>query len=89
MAELGPSYPGLPDDLVNFQYDPVACAVALGWPGAVVEEMPLKTVTDGQVLRFEPSDDGRLTRVVIDVDGEQFREIWLSAIEAAQQGASK
>jgi purine nucleosidase len=89
LAELGPKYPGLPDDLLNFHYDPVACAVALGWPGAVVEEMRLKTVMDGQVLRFEPSEDGRLTRVVVDVDGDGFREVWLSAVEAAQQGAPK
>jgi hypothetical protein len=31
------AHPGLPDDLLNFQYDPVACAVAAGWPGRAVE----------------------------------------------------
>jgi hypothetical protein len=33
MAELGREHAALPDDLVNFHYDPVACAVALRWPG--------------------------------------------------------
>lgn len=27
---LGPAHAGLPDDLLNFHYDPVACALALG-----------------------------------------------------------
>ena len=34
MEKLGREHAGLPDDLLNFQYDPVACAVALGWSGA-------------------------------------------------------
>jgi inosine-uridine nucleoside N-ribohydrolase len=35
MTELGRAHSGLPDDVLNFQYDPVACAVALGWSGTV------------------------------------------------------
>ena len=42
MADVGRAHARLPDDLVNFHYDPVACAVALGWPGATVEEMRLR-----------------------------------------------
>jgi purine nucleosidase len=85
MAELGRAHAGLPDDLLNFHYDPVACAVALGWSGAVVEEMRLLPVTDGQVLRFQPDQLGRLTRVATELDGVSFTETWLSAVEAAQQ----
>ena len=48
MAELGRVHAGLPDDLLNFHYDPVACAVALGWPGAAVEELRLRPVLDGK-----------------------------------------
>ena len=33
MGRLGRAHAALPDDLVNFHYDPVACAVALGWRG--------------------------------------------------------
>ena len=44
MAEMGRLHASLPDDLLNFHYDPVACAVALGWPGASVAETRLQLV---------------------------------------------
>ena len=84
MAELGCAHAGLPDDLLNFHYDPAACAVALGWPGAVVAEMRLQPVRNGEVMRFQPDPRGRLTRVVVDLDGGSFAEAWLAAVEAAQ-----
>ena len=83
MAELGRAHAGLPDDLLNFHYDPVACAVAAGWNGAVVEEQRLRPVMEGDVLRFQPDQDGRLVRVVVDLDGASFTEAWLAAVEAA------
>jgi len=86
MAELGRAHAGLPDDLLNFHYDPVACAVALGWSGAVVDERRLRPVLKGDTLRFEPDDDGRAVRVLIDVDGASFSETWLASVEAAQTG---
>lgn len=86
MTELGRSHAALPDDLLNFHYDPVTCAVALGWPGAVVKETRLKAVLHDAVLRFQPAPAGRLTRVVVDVDGAAFSETWLSALEAAAHG---
>jgi purine nucleosidase len=84
LAELARAHAGLPADLLNFHHDPVACAVALGWPGAVVEEMRLRTVLEGGVLRFQPDDGGRLTRVAVDLDGASFAETWLAAVESAQ-----
>jgi purine nucleosidase len=42
MSELAQTHDGLPDDLLNFHYDPVTCAGALGWSGVVTEEMPLR-----------------------------------------------
>jgi purine nucleosidase len=88
MAELGRAYAGLPDDLLNFQYDPVACAVAVGWSSAVIKEQRLRPVTEGELLRFQPDQDGRLVRVVVDLDGPSFTDAWLAAVEAAQQGRS-
>ena len=85
MGNLGRAHAALPDDLLNFHYDPIACAVALGWPGAVVEDMDLQPVLDGEVLRFQPHPEGRLMRVVVDLDAEGFAEKWLSAVEAAQR----
>ncbi|MGH3368224.1 MAG: nucleoside hydrolase [Nocardioidaceae bacterium] len=85
-ADLGPAYPGLPDDLLNFHYDPLACAVALGWPGAVVEEMRLRTAVQGGVLRFERDEAGHRARVVVDVDGPGFSQAWLAAVAVACAG---
>ena len=52
---------GLPDDLLNFQDDLVAYAVAAGLNGAVVEEQRLWPVMEGDVLRFRP-DQGWTAR---------------------------
>lgn len=83
MEKLGRDHSGLPDDLLNFQYDPVACAVALGWSGATVEDIRVRPLRMDDVLSFQPHSEGRSTRVVLDVDGAAFRETWLSAVEAA------
>jgi hypothetical protein len=83
MKKLGREHSGLPNDLLNFQYDAVACAVAVGWSGATVEEMRLRPAKRDGVLSFQPHRDGRPMRVVIDVDGAAFREMWLSTVEAA------
>jgi purine nucleosidase len=88
MAELGRAHAGLPDDLVNFHYDPVACAVAVGWTGAVIQELRLQPVVDGEVLRFQPSQGGRLMSVVADLDGASFTETWLRTVELAQPAPS-
>ena len=85
-AALGPAYSGLPDDLLNFHYDPIACAVAAGWPGAGVQPMRLRTeVTDG-ILHWRRAADGRPTRVVVSVDGPAFTEVWLASVARAQAG---
>ena len=83
MEKLGREHFGLPDDLLNFHYDPVACAVALGWPGATMEELRLQPVLRDDVLSFLPTPEGRPIKLVLDVDGAAFRETWLSAVEAA------
>ena len=83
MAELGRSCSALPDDLVNFHWDPVTCAVAAGWSGATLEELRLAPELDGEVVRSRESPRGRLTRAVVDIDADDFRDRWLRSIEAA------
>jgi inosine-uridine nucleoside N-ribohydrolase len=85
MTVLGRNHAGLPDDLLNVHYDPVACAVAVGWPGASVEEMRLRALTVDGVLQFRPDADGRPVGVVVAVDGDDFAETWLAAVEASQR----
>jgi purine nucleosidase len=86
IEQLGREHAGLPDDLLNFQYDPVACAVALGWSGAAVTDMRMRPLRRDGVLFFQPHPEGRPTRVVLDVDGVAFREIWLAAVEEVARG---
>jgi purine nucleosidase len=82
--QMGSQYPGLPDDLLNFHYDPLACAVAMGWSGAVVDTMRLRPeVSGGGVLRWRRGTAGRAVRVVVDADGAAFRDVWLAAVREA------
>jgi purine nucleosidase len=83
MPALGKAFAGLPDDLLNFRYDPVTCAIALGWPGVTKSSRQLRPVMDGDVLRCEPDWNGRPCTVVSRVDGEAFAQAWLAAVEAA------
>jgi inosine-uridine nucleoside N-ribohydrolase len=85
MSELGRAHLGLPDDLLNFHYDPVACAVAAGWPGAVLAEMRIRSALVSEVMRLSTDQWGHPVRVVVDIDGPGFTQRWLDAVEAAQR----
>jgi purine nucleosidase len=80
MGELGRSFPGLPDDLLNFQYDPLACAVAMGWEGATVEEVPVAARLAEGLLHLSIEDGAPLRRIVTDVDADAFDAAWLDAV---------
>lgn len=80
MAELGRSYSGLPDDLLNFQHDALACAVAVGWGGAPGQDMNLSPIHHGDTLSFQPDPKGRLVSVVVDADGPAFARLWLETV---------
>jgi inosine-uridine nucleoside N-ribohydrolase len=78
---FGETCKGLPRDIINFQHDPLACAIALGWEdGLEVQELHLVIEEkDGWLLeRVDPS--GRPIRVVTKVDGPRFNEFWLEKI---------
>jgi len=83
IGELGRAWAGLPDDLLNFQHDPLACAVALGWDGVTVEEVPVRLAAGGGRLRMTEAAGARPLRVVTAVDGPGFAEAWLAAVERA------
>jgi purine nucleosidase len=80
---LGRGWPGLPDDLCNFQHDPLACAVAVGWEGVTTEEVPTRLeVRDGRLVMTRGAG-GLPLRVVTGVDGRAFEAAWLAAVERA------
>lgn len=83
LQELARTWPGLPDDLTNFHWDPVAAAIAVGWDGATIEQRRLVTRVEDGVLRFIDDPAGRSHQVVTSVDPMSFDEIFLSAIVAS------
>ena len=85
IIEVARAHPELPDDLLNFHYDPVACAVAVGWSGVAAEHIPLRCELQDGVLRWSADPTGRTTRVLLDLDASSFSDAWLQAVEAAQR----
>ena len=81
-ARFGATCPGLPDDILNFQHDPLAVAVALGWDEVAIETLPLVLREEDGWLLEEERPDGKLTRVVTAVDGPRFNDLWYQRIAA-------
>jgi purine nucleosidase len=83
-TELPPAFPALPDDLLNFQYDPLACAVALGWDGVTIEDVPcaLERGADG-LLEMTRREGAPPLRTVTRVEAQRFEAAWLGAACAA------
>ena len=76
-TKYGETCAGLPRDILNFQHDPLACAIALGWmEGIEIKELPLIVEEkDGWLTeRIHPS--GKPFRIVTKVDGAGFSEFW-------------
>jgi len=83
MGELARRFPGLPPDLLNFQHDPLACAVAAGWDGARIEDIPIRLELRGGRLLMSRQEGARPMRVVTEVDAPRFEEDWLEAVQRA------
>ena len=83
MSDLARSFPGLPDDLLNFQHDPLACAAGVGWDGVTVERIPTALELRDDRLWMVPREGGRPLSVVSSVEGERFEQEWLRAAVAA------
>ena len=77
----GLTNPGLPDDTINFQHDPLACAIALGWQeGVEIQELPLLIREQDGWLTETVHPQGRPMRVVTKIDGPRFNEFWLERV---------
>jgi len=55
----------------------------LDWSCLSVVEMRLRAVVEGGVLRFVRDSGGRMTRVLVGVDGPTFTDRWLEAVSRA------
>jgi len=78
--KIGRTFSGLPDDILNFQHNPLACAVALGWDGVTIDEVPLALTVRDSWLYEEVNDKGKPTQVVTEVDGNRFSTFWLDVV---------
>jgi inosine-uridine nucleoside N-ribohydrolase len=80
-AQYGQTCQNLPDDIINFQHDPLACAIALGWhDGVEISELPLELAVEDGWLVQRVADGGRPTRVVTQVNGAKFSQSWLDMV---------
>lgn len=78
---FGETCEGLPADIINFQHDALACAIALGWKeGVEISEIPLKFIIKDGWLYEQIHPSGKPTRVVTKVNGKRFNEFWLETI---------
>ena len=79
--KYGKTCAGLPQDIINFLHDPLACAIALGWnSGVEIEELPILLEEKGGWLTEQIHPVGRPVRVVTKIDGPNFNEFWINTI---------
>jgi purine nucleosidase len=75
------AWPALPEDTINFQHDPLACAIALDWyRGVEMEEIPLRFEIEDSYLGEVVDPAGRLTTVVTRIDGDAFSNFWVRIV---------
>jgi purine nucleosidase len=80
-AQYGQTCKRLPEDIINFPHDPLACAIALGWrEGVEISKIPLKSEIRDGWLRHAIDGSGKPTQVVTRVNAEKFDEFWLSTV---------
>lgn len=80
-TRFGQACEGLPQDIINFQHDSLAGAIALGWDDGVEIEVLSLVVEekDGWLTeRIHPS--GKPVNVVTKVNGSCFNEFWINKI---------
>ena len=77
-SRFGATCAGVPADIINFQHDALACAIALGWEtGVVWEDVELHGEVRDGLLCQTPQAGGLPARLVTAVDGAAFSEHWL------------
>jgi len=87
-ARYGQTCKGVPEDIINFLHDPLACAIALGWrEGVEINEIRLKSEIRDGWLCHAIDGSGKPTQVVTTVNAEKFGEFWLSTV-ARQNGVA-
>jgi purine nucleosidase len=80
-TRYGETCEGLPRDIINFQHDSLACAIALGWSdGVEAEEVPLVLEEKDGWLHERIDSRGKPVPVVTKINAPRFNEFWLNKI---------
>ena len=82
-AQRGREHARLPDDLVNFQWDPLTAAVAAGFPHVELEDVRLAFEMAGDTLLMTRADGGRPAAVLRSFDAGAFEGYFLEAASRA------
>jgi inosine-uridine nucleoside N-ribohydrolase len=78
---FGATYPRVADDIINFQHDPLACAIALGWrDGVRIEEHAIAVEERDGWLHEHIAAGGQSVKVVTAIDGPRFDTFWLETV---------
>ncbi|MBV8899931.1 MAG: nucleoside hydrolase [Verrucomicrobia bacterium] len=81
MPELAFIFDYVPEDFLNFQHDPLTCAVALGWTAGVgLQECRVAVALESGWLRTRIDPAGRPATVASAVQDEAFADYWLSTV---------
>jgi purine nucleosidase len=81
MPELACIYDYVPDDFMNFQHDPLTCAVALGWTdGVELRECRVTVSLEAGWIRTRIDPAGRPATVATAVQDESFADYWLNTV---------
>jgi purine nucleosidase len=84
-TRFGETCDGLPNDIINFLHDPLACAIALGYRNGVeIQEVPLRLEETDGFLHEHIDPAGRRIRVVTKIDGPSFNEFWLGRFQRGE-----
>jgi inosine-uridine nucleoside N-ribohydrolase len=84
--KYGKTCSNLPNDTINFQHDPLTCAIALGWDeGVEITEIPLKLNLRNGWLHETIDTAGKPTRVVTKIDGNRFNEFWIATVSSVSR----
>lgn len=80
--KYGKTCENLPEDIINFQHDALACAVALGYnDGVEIKDLPLVfEEKEGFMTERIDYSLGRSTKVVTKIDGRKFSKFWLNRV---------
>jgi purine nucleosidase len=80
--EYGRQFSLLPDDLLNFHYDPLTCAAALGWDGIEICDLSIALDSRDGVILMCRDPKGVPVRFATAVDGTRFNRYWLDVVTA-------